>query len=648
MAIVKMSSFSLLAFDSERDKLLGRLQNFGYVHFNNPDESLLEEGLEPVSIPESIGEVDEEISKVKYAIEVLSKYYEKETGIKAMIKGLDTLEFEELEEKAKNIDYIPTYERLRELTLGLDDVNSKSKSLEENRDELLLWKRLRYPIEELDNFKQLEVFMGTIPKKMKASFDDALLSLSLTYVEEISDDKDSSYIYGVTWKEEVDTFNEILRNNGFSRIKLSGTKTPEEEIKLIDDSLDKLKLKGEDILESIKGLSGNLPEFEIVYEYLMNKKLKLMTSENFVTTEKVNLIRGYIPTDKKDAFKSLIDETLEDAYYVNIEDAELDDPNVPVLLENSKFNQNFESLTEMYSLPKYNEIDPTPFLTPFYLIFFGMMGADFGYGLIMLIGTFIALKMFNLNDGSRKFLKFFHYLSYSVMAWGLVYGSIFGGIVPSPIKALINPAEEYNSLLVLSIIFGIFHIFYGLAINAYMSIRDGRPLDALYDVGFWFLALLGSIGFLLAMVIDIPLVIKNISLLMMIIGMAGIVLFGARDAKNIGGRLAGGVYELYGISGYIGDFVSYSRLMALGLSGGFIASSINLMAGMAAESGPIGIFFGAIIFIIGQAFNFGLSILSAYVHTIRLTFVEFFGKFYEGGGVRFKQFRSNTKYINLK
>ena len=199
-----------------------------------------------------------------------------------------------------------------------------------------------------------------------------------------------------------------------------------------------------------------------------------------------------------------------------------------------------------------------------------------------------------------------------------------------------------------SIAFGLVHIFYGLSINAYIKIRDGKFLDALYDVGFWYLALIGAIGFLLPMVIDLPAIVKTISMVIMIIGMAGIVLFGARDAASIGGRIGGGIYELYGISGYVGDFVSYSRLMALGLSGGFIASSINMMAGMVAEKGFIGIIFAAIIFIGGQLFNLGLSLLGAYVHTIRLTFVEFFGKFYEGGGVGFNLFRSNTKYINLK
>ena len=162
------------------------------------------------------------------------------------------------------------------------------------------------------------------------------------------------------------------------------------------------------------------------------------------------------------------------------------------------------------------------------------------------------------------------------------------------------------------------------------------------------MALIGAIGYLSSAAVAIPETLKTICLWIMIIGMAGIVLTGGRSAKGIGGKLALGLYSLYGISGYVGDFVSYSRLMALGLSGGFIASAINMMVDMLSGFGFVGILFGIVVFAVGQAFNIFLSVLSGYVHTIRLTYVEFFGKFYEGGGLPFQIFRSKPKYINIK
>lgn len=162
------------------------------------------------------------------------------------------------------------------------------------------------------------------------------------------------------------------------------------------------------------------------------------------------------------------------------------------------------------------------------------------------------------------------------------------------------------------------------------------------------MALTGGIGFLLTFFTALPDIIKNVSLAVMIIGMAGIVATSARDSKSIAGKAIGGLYNLYGISSYVGDFVSYSRLMALGLSGGFIGGAINMIAGMLFNSGIAGIIAGVVVFIGGQFFNIFLSALGAYVHSIRLIFVEFFGKFYEGGGKQFNLFRIEPKYINLK
>ena len=593
-------------------------------------------------------EIDEEILKAKYIIDILSKYDQRETGIKAMKEGLDTYDFIELEKKAESIDYLPIYEELRGYNTKKEALAQEIQTLKTSIDELSPWVKLDTPIRNLYSFKQSEVYMGTVPKKLRERLKMDLLETKYTYFEVISEDKENIYVLTLSSKSEAEIIMEMLKNNSFSEVKLNIQDTPGEEISKYYEKIKALEHDVEECEKQMATLIDNLPKVEIVHDYLLNKKLRIMAAENFLRTEKVNVIQGYIPTDMEREFTQVVKSAVDNVYYLEISEAQRYDPMVPILLKNSKFAENFESLTAMYALPRYNEIDPTPLLAPFYLIFFGMMGADLGYGILMLIGTLFVLKKFNLSEGPRRFIKFFYYLSYSVIFWGFLYGSIFGGIIPFPIKALFNPAEDYNLLLVISIAFGLVHIFYGLSINAYIKIRDGKFLDALYDVGFWYLALIGAIGFLLPMVIDLPAIVKTISMVIMIIGMAGIVLFGARDAASIGGRIGGGIYELYGISGYVGDFVSYSRLMALGLSGGFIASSINMMAGMVAEKGFIGIIFAAIIFIGGQLFNLGLSLLGAYVHTIRLTFVEFFGKFYEGGGVGFNLFRSNTKYINLK
>lgn len=646
MAIVKMSNFSLFAFDSKREDLLHELQKFTYVHFLDQDEDVDVEGLKNVEVPESIVAIEEDISKVSYAINILSKYRVKEKGIKAMKEGQENFDFKELEERANNIDYIPLYNQLRDNWSKKENLRQEIVKLETIIAELSPWINLKSSIKNLDRFEQSQVFLGTIPKALGSFINEALLDTEYTYFEIVSEDKDNLYIIILTSKSEVEKVSEALRNNSFSKVSLYGENSPEEEIKVLNEKVFNLENDIDEIEVIIEGLSKDLHKLEIVYDYLLNKRLRIESSQKFLKTEKVNVIKGYIPTDMARDFVEIIKKVLGNIYYLDIKEAEKDDPGVPVLLENTKFAESFESLTGMYSLPRYNEIDPTPYLAPFYLIFFGMMAADIGYGVIMLISTFFVLRKFNLSESSRSFIRFFYYLSFSVIIWGAIYGSIFGGIIP--MKGLINPAEDYMTLLVISIIFGLIHVFFALGLKAYILVKDDKYLDVIYDVGFWYLALIGGIVYLLDILVALPPMVKSASLIIMIVGMAGIVIFGGRESESIAGKIGGGVYSLYGITGYVGDFVSYSRLMALGLAGGFIAGAVNMIAGMLVDKGIFGMIGAVLIFIGGQAFNLGLSLLGAYVHTIRLTFVEFFSKFYEGGGKRFNLFRSKAKYINLK
>lgn len=649
MAIVNMSKFSLFAFDSRREELLHALQKFEYVHFDdvNHDESLEDLGLSSVEIPENIVAIDEDITKVGYSIDILSKYDSRDTGLKGMKEGAATFTFEELEDFARNLDTDSIYDKVKSIWESKESTKQEIDNIRSAIVELEPWLGLETPISKLKTFKVAEVFIGFIPRKLKGDLENDLVDTEYTYFEVISEDRDNLYVLTLTSKEESQKVLEILRKSGFSEVILDIEGEPSDAISKYENKIEDLKKESKSLNDELENLAlENLKDMEIAYDYLINEKLRVESSQKFARTETLNIIEGYVPTELEDDFNKSVKDVLKESYYLELEEAERDDPNVPVLLKNSKFAETFESLTTMYALPRYNEIDPTPYLAPFYLIFFGMMAADIGYGLMLLIGSLVVLKTFNLSEGTEKFVRFFYYLSYAIIGWGVLYGSLFGGIIPLP--GLFDPATDYNSLLILSIVFGLIHIFYGLAIQAYMYIRDGQILDAIFDVGLWFMTLIGAIIYLGGMVVALPPALVSFALVIMVVGMAGIVLTGGREASGIVGKIGGGIYELYGISSYVGDFVSYSRLMALGLSGGFIASSINMMANMVVDKGIFGIIGAILIFVGGQVFNFGLSLLSAYVHSIRLTFVEFFGKFYEGGGKGFNLFRNKAKYINLK
>ena len=226
--------------------------------------------------------------------------------------------------------------------------------------------------------------------------------------------------------------------------------------------------------------------------------------------------------------------------------------------------------------------------------------------------------------------------------WGAFYGSFFGDLIPLP--AVFDTQKDFIPMLIMSIAFGAVHLFFGLGLSGYMALKQGDWQSAVYDVLFWYMAVIGACVFGIGTMMGLSPMIVSVTKWIMIVGMVGIVLTGGREAQSIGGKLAMGVYSLYNITGYVGDFVSYSRLMALGLAGGFIGLAVNLIVRMLAGAGIIGLIPGIVVFVVFHLFNIFLSMLSAYVHTSRLTYVEFFGKFYEGGGIPFRPFVKEPKY----
>ena len=655
MAIVKMSKFDLVVFAEQRAKVLKKLQKFKEVNFvdielHDENGELSKDAVEGVTKyvnNEELTHIDERLYQLSNAISLIKKYDERKTRLRDVIHGNENYTFDELAKKALTYDWKKVSSELNKIGTQYSQIKSEISKKYMRYDEIDLWERLDVNPKELKNLKKVNTFLGTVPIKLKGSFIDGISELDKTYYEELKIVKDEVYYLVISSIDESEKqkLAEVFRNSSFTVENLDIDAVPQDYKNELQKEISELKKEKRRLKAQIKTYSEDLTDLQAVYEYMQNKKLRIVESEKLAQTENTILIKGWIPTEKVSEFEKVIKDEAGDNYYLTFTDADRDDATVPIKLKNGKIASTFENLTGMYAYPRYNEIDPTPLFTPFYILFFGMMGADVGYGLVLLLATMFVLKVVNLSSQMRKSIKFFFYLSFSVIFWGLLYGSYFGATIPGMWR-LIDPASQYNDLLIGSIVFGVVHIFVGLAIKAYMLIRDGKSLEAVYDVLFWYMALIGGMLFLIFKLMNLSAVVANVSMWVMIAGMAGIVLTGGREAKGVGAKLGGGLYSLYGISSYVGDFVSYSRLMALGLSGGFIASAINMIAGMIGGNW-FGMIFIPVILIVGHLFNMFLSFLGAYVHTSRLMYVEYFGKFYEGGGKPFKDFRTENKYINL-
>ena len=465
MAIVKMSKFDLLAFNSDRENLLHELQKFNYVHFLDlkEDVSLEDYDLNTVEVPESIVAIDEKIAKVRNTLEILSKYRKKESAFKTMQEGLETFEFTELEERALQIEYDTICNEILTLNRNIDELGQGIVKSNADISELSPWIKLDTPIKDLESFKQVELILGTIPRKLGQKVEDDLVTTEHTYYEVLSEDKDNLYVLVMTSKDENVLINGILQNSSFSNVKIGIEDEPAIEIEKIEDNIKSLKEKISENEIKLENLTEELPDLQIVYEYLMNRKLRITSSENFLATDTINVIEGYIPTDMSEEFTEIVKKTLNNDCYIELKEAEKDDEEAPILLKNSKFARAFESLTGMYALPKYNEVDPTPFLAPFYSFFFGMMVADVGYGLMLLVCTFLVLKVFNLTETQKDTIRFFYYHSIFTILWGLIYGSFFSFSIPT---GILDTGIQYNEILIIAIIFGIIHIYFALIPNA--------------------------------------------------------------------------------------------------------------------------------------------------------------------------------------
>lgn len=633
MAIVKMDKFSLLSFYNKRSSLLNILQNFNYVHFNDLKLEENESYLKEVENSAVLKSLEERQDKLKYAVETVRKYSKEERP-----DELKRLDIENVYRDSENFDFDLIYDKLLKLVKEREDLVDKKQANDSKIEDLSPWKDINLDINDLYNSPRVFVETGSISSQFYDSLRKELVEkhLEKSLVYKLSEKDKVSYIVGIASLDEEEEFKETLREFGFTRVKVRANGPIREELEQLKTNSKKYKNDITKLEDEIGDFIKYMDDFDLYESFLENERKKEESAEYFLKTESMDLIEGFVPADMVETFKKDLTSVLGDEFILDIRKADHDDPDVPIILENNAIVEPYESVVETYALPRYNEFDPSLLVAIFYTIFTGFMIGDLGYGAIGVIVTLAMLKLKDMPKSTEKMIKLFLGISLSACCFGILFGSVFGGIIDVPF-GWIDTQKDINTLIVISLVIGGVSLFTALGMKAYMYIRDGKVLDAIYDVVFWYMALAGPIAY--------ALIGNKICLYVMAVGMVGIVLFAGRDAKSIGGRIGSGVYELYGISSWVGDFVSFLRLMALVLSGGFVAYAVNVIVKMLFGAGIGGIIGGILVFVVFQLFNMFLSYLSAYVHSLRLIYVEMFGKFYEGGGVKFREMLEDTKKI---
>ncbi|MEG0267822.1 MAG: V-type ATP synthase subunit I [Carnobacterium sp.] len=648
MAIAKMKKVTLLAEQTDKDLLLKavqELQKLELLDLTTLEESTLLDSYSKEKPAAERMKYEERLKDIQYALSYLSQYIPK-AGMFAKLKaGREEYTLAELEESI-------SVTRLKEICRDVSEkekeliiLDQKQKTLNEEELFLRKWEPLSFNPNDLTNFKMTSGLVGTISSGNVSEFKEALKETVPNYVDEIFQYKDEAAYLIITAKENQQIIEEVLNQFQFTKFNYPYKALPKEELQRNLSENKELQEKEQKLKKALLQFSPQLKELQLGEEYYYNLHQREIGKDLLLNGKSLFLLNGWLEEGQFSDLSKLLDEHVgEKNYAVISEEIKMKDfDSVPVVLNNNKFVEPFESITEMYSLPKYNDIDPTPFMMPFYLVFFGMMSADVGYGLILLIGTLAAQKLFKLEHGMAKFIRFFNLLSYSVIVWGLIYGSFMGYELPIQ---LLSTTSDVITILIISVIFGFVQLIYGLLINSGVKWRKQERASSYVDGMAWVGILLG-IGLLVLgmMVFDSP-ILNLVAYILIGVNVVGIIFVTMVSSESKGLGAALGFYNLYGVTGYVGDLVSYTRLMALGISGGSIAAAFNMIVDFLP---PIAKFtVGIVLFIALHSLNIFLTYLSAYVHTARLQYVEFFGKFYEGGGHALNPLKTFEKHIYLK
>ena len=651
MAITKMEQFTLLAFHEHQAALLKALQQFGDTHFRDLQKEDLSEYdfLVRDASPKRVTWLESQLDTVKIAIHKLSPYAPK----RPITAKRPVLTYDEFDRYLDSYDYKAVCEKVRNVDDRLTAIRSETSKLKSENDQLRQWVRLDVSPSELEGFYAVRSLIGIINKTQADHFSQSVSDrFDCVYVEFLGTIKEDMTLLLFIPMEQYDEVFSFIKDNGFAKTNISFDEMPSRLMTENSARMDQIELERFQKIEEIREMSDEHEKLLIVQDYLQTVLAREKACENFMRTDLVTLIEGWYPKEEEPQFLSAIERICAGDFYLEHAEVEQDSTTVPIKLKNNAFVSAFEGITSMYSMPLYSEFDPTPIFAPFYWLFFGLMVGDIGYGILLLAATFVMLRFFDLKDGMKSMIRMFSYCSISTILTGILYGSCFGFAVFTPMigpngspKAILDSQVDITTMLVLSIAIGVIHIIFGLGVKAATCLKNGDPLGALFDGGFWIITLISGIGLLISATGMIASSLSSVFGWIFALSLVGLAATQGRDSPTIGGKIGNGLYGVYGLSGYVGDIVSYTRIVALALSGAYIGFSFNLMTELI--PGGIGWIARILILAAGHALNIGLALLGAYVHTCRLQYVEFFGKFYDGGGVPFRPLNLKNDYIHI-
>ena len=660
MAKLKILSIELVAARSRKDEIIDFLQRSGAVEISVPEQT---DGLTFSEFSTQYGENERKLRLVTDAQSLLKKYAPVKKPLTAMLEPRKDMTVSGYSDRLGKLDsFLARAQELIDGDKRIADLKTENVRLGAQIESLRPWLAADFPVKPGETEKTAFV-PGSVRKKTTREEILSFLASRMPDNDGIeidvvsADDNATCFVFWCV-RDDVEEFEQALRDFGFVRAPEFGEDIP---AKLVED-FEKKRIENEKeaaaIKEKLSGMTELNEELDFAYDAVSISRDKLAAMAKLPETQRVFFLKGFIA--KRDSEK--LKRELENRYDAGVELSEPgEDEDVPVLLTNNAFSAPLENITGMYSLPSKADIDPTGAMAFFYYFFFGMMFSDAGYGLLMVLacGGVLLLKR-NLEMKMKNTLRMYLYCGISTVFWGAIYGSWFGDAASVICReflgienyrgffsGVIDPAKELMKVMVICFIFGLVHLFTGVLMKGITDWKNNKKLDAFCDTIPTYLTILGIAPVFFNLFTNVPEILSKIGTPMLIVGLVLVVVTGGRESKSIGGKIGSGLYAVYDlIGGYLGDVLSYARLLALGLATGIIAQVMNML-GVMFGSGALKAVLFAVIFVVGHVANFAINVIGTYVHTNRLQYVEFFGKFYEGGGRAFVPLSANTKYYKF-
>ena len=636
--IVPMKRMTLIALREDEEKVIYALQRLGACEIIPPDDE--GEGLNA----DLFARYDAELRELETAADIL-KPYAKKPGL---LSPLPEIEENVLNDRESRNNARAFALEISALSAEIKDIRGEISRLNQQRTRLVPLLDFGIPIEDFTKgTRHTLIRCGYVSRNNFGALTETGVALESTPLG-----KDTFLCIAYIHRSEAEEAQKKLTEAGFMPYELPAlTGTARENCSRLDDEIARLNVEAQKKQEELENAAQRRDELLLTSDAVNVEYDRLRAMAELLESKTAFIMSAWICAKDAEEVENIIKTETDESYYLEFCDpAEGED--VPSVVTSPEPFTSFETITNMYSRPAYGTLDASPLITPFYMLFFGMMLGDVGYGLLLFVGTILFNKFKKPTGGTKKAVKMFMWSGLSTIVCGFLFGTFFGMDIDTlfgttdVFPLIMDPMKNVMEMLILCCGLGLVHMIFGLCIKIYMCMREGDTAGAIFDNLSWIFLLVGGIG---AAVVPQP--FSTAFLITAILGLGLILVFGGRNKKGVM-RIFGGLGSLYNITSWLSDTVSYARVFAIGLVGGAMGSVFNLIGGMIAGAGSgfahvITIILSAVVLIIMHLFSLFINTLSAFAHTARLQYVEFFGKFYDGGGREFRPLGINTKNVRV-